>query len=227
MSKKENKYFYKMSGSLINGGSLALLAIMIILTFLIFKLTNFRFELDSIDYAWSYIFLIPYFIFHEILHSIGYVVNGADFKRITYGAHIEKGILCCSCKQEVNKKCIMWSLMYPFLFIGILTYILGIIFNNITLVILSILNISGCAGDLAMFFAFLKIKDFRFFEYDNPLAFGIVTSEDLSNRKFLGLVQYEENNFKQTVDKKVTVSKTSTVLFVVYIVAALLYLFID
>ena len=120
----------------------------------------------------------------------------------------------------------MWSLVYPLLFIGIITYIIGIIYKIDILVILSIINISGCSGDLIMFFAFLKLKKFKFFEYDNPLAFGITTEEDMENKKMPCLNRIEEDDFKQTVDKKVSVSKTSVVIMILYAILCLINIFI-
>ena len=74
-----------------------------------------------------------------------------------------------------------------------------------------------------MFFAFLKIKDFEFFEYDNPMAFGLITKEKLDNKKLVGLKLYNEKNMTQTIDKKITISKTSAILILGY----LLLLIID
>ena len=222
--KKENTYFYEMKPVLLNVLSFVLLFIMLLITYLIIFIFNLKFSFTNIDYIVILVLFIPYFIFHEILHSIGYVVNGAKFKNITYGMHLEKGILCCSCKEVINKKNIMWSLMYPFLFIGVLTYIIGIIFNIPTLILLSITNISGCTGDLIMFIDFYKFKDIKFFEYDNPLAFGIITNEDINNKKMYGLKRIEENNFEQTIDKKITISKTSIIFLVIYFILFLINL---
>ncbi len=223
---KENKYFYEMKPVILNTLSFLLLIIMIAITYLIIDLSNMSITMTNRDLNIMWLLIIPYFIFHEVLHSIGYTVNGADFKRITFGMHIEKGILCCSCKQEIKKKTIMWSLVYPFIFIGIVTYIIGLIINSPILILLSISNITGCIGDLVMFYDFMKIKDFRFFEYDNPLAFGIVTNEDMSKIKMFGLKRIEEKNFKQTIDKKISVSKTSIIVFSIYFIMCLICLFL-
>lgn len=210
---KEKKYFYEMDSNLLNIVSCVLLVIILFITF---TFTDISMESVNDNLLLVLLLLIPYLVFHEILHSIGYVVNGAKFNRITYGVHLEKGILCCSCKQEVKKHTIMWSLMYPFLFIGVITYIIGIIYKCDILVLLSIVNISGCSGDLIMFLAFLKLKKFKFFEYDNPMAFGITTKEDLENKKLFALKRIDEDDFKQTVDKKVSVSKTSIIILLLY-----------
>lgn len=213
----KKKYFYQIDGFTINVLPCIIFIIMIIITALLCG-----YESLFVDLVTILIWYIPYLCFHEILHSIGYVVNGADFKKITYGAHIEKGILCCSCKQEITRKNILWSLIYPFLFIGVITYVIGVIFNHPVLIDLSILNICGASADLAMFFDFLTIKDFKFFEYDNPIAFGITTKEDMTKRKLFGLKLIEENNFKQTIDKKVTISKSSIAFFIFIVIAIIL-----
>ena len=105
---------------------------------------------------------------------------------------------------------------------GILTYIIGIILNNNILIFLSIANIVGCSGDLTMFYHFLKIKSFKFFEYDNPITFGIITDEDLNNKNLFGLKQFDEDNFSQTIDKKITISKTSIVILIIYFLLCIL-----
>lgn len=224
--KKENKYFYEMDSLRLNVLSYIIMIFLVLLSYVIIKTMNINFSISDFEYACTLLLLIPYFIFHEILHSIGYVVNGANFKNITYGIHLEKGILCCSCKQVIDKKTVLWSLIYPFIFIGVITYIIALIINSPILLILSIANISGCAGDLIMFFEFLKIKDFKFFEYDNPLAFGIVTTEDFSNKKMFALNKINEENFAQTIDKKVSVSKTSIIIILVYVIFCILNMFI-
>ena len=224
--KKDNKYFYEMKTGFLNTISIIILLVMVLTTFLIFKLTNMNFEISELDYFIVMIALFPYFFIHEILHSIGYVVNGAKFKNITYGIHLEKGVLCCSCKQEITKKNVLWSLIYPFIFIGIITYIIGLIFNIQSLIILSIANIMGCSGDLIMFYDFIKLKDFRFFEYDNPIAFGITTKDDLKDVKLLGLKRVEEDNIIQTIDKKISISKFSIIFMIGYFVLCLINYFL-
>lgn len=224
--EKENKYFYEMKSVYLNIVSFILIFIMVIITTLLVHISDKFIILSDFDINLILLALIPYFIFHEILHSIGYVVNGAKYKNITFGMHLEKGILCCSCKQFIDKKTVLWSLMYPFIFIGIITYILGFIFNLPVLIFLSIANISGCAGDIIMFIYFLKIKKFKFFEYDNPMAFGIVTSENLENKKIFGLKMIQEKNITQTIGKKMTISNTSILILIIYYVIALINLFL-
>ena len=211
MKKSKKHYLFEMELIPLNVIATVIFFAGIILFILLLNLSDLKISFDfNTDYKYLMILLVPYFALHEILHFIGYYLNGADASKLTFGVHLEKGVFCCSCKQIVNKKCIMWSLIYPFLFIGVITCILGFIINSSVLILLSIANISGAAGDLIMFFNFLKIKDFEFAEYDNPIGFSLYSSEDLSKRKMFGLKFIEtRDELECHVTKKLTVSKKS------------------
>ena len=173
--------------------------------------------------AQLFIFMLPYFALHEVLHSIGYVLNGADFKYITYGAHLEKGVFCCLCKQNVSKRCILISLLFPFFFIGVVTYIIGIVFNIPILILLSIMNIAGCSGDLIMFYSLSKLKNYEYSEYDDPISFGLYTEEDLSKKK-LPCLKYvgTKDELERNDLKKISVSKTSIAIIIIYMLFGIL-----
>ena len=222
---KKKYYLYEMNLMVLN-------IISILLFFLIIMLTLFFYKIGVIhnwDYSIGIIFIlmIPYLALHEILHSVAYVLHGADFKNITYGAHLELGLLCCLCKQNITKKNILVSLIYPLFFIGILTYIIGIVMDWPLLIALSIVNISGCAGDIIMFLNFLGIKDFEYSEFDNPISFALYSAKDLSKRKMFGLKYIDHTNqLKREEFKKVTISKTSIIFFLVILLVGLLYTYL-
>ena len=213
-------YLYEMKGMFLQIFSIIIFIIMGLLTYFLCD-----FKITYIDFILIFLLMLPYLILHEILHSISYVVNGAKFKNITYGVHIEKGILCCLCKQNINKRNILISLITPFIIIGVITYIIGIILNNSILISLSIINISGCSGDLVMFFDFLRLNDFEYSEYDNPMAFGIYTKNDLSKKEMFGLRNIGSTNKLEIKDlKKVKVSKLSIGFFIVYYLTGIMNL---
>ena len=205
--------------------SLLLFAFMLILTLVLyyFKVIHNPYYSTGL----IFILMIPYLVLHELLHSLAYVLHGAKFKNVTYGAHLEKGILCCLCKQNISKRNILTSLLYPFVIIGVITYIIGLIFDLPVLIALSIVNISGAAGDLVMFAAFAGLKDFEYSEYDNPTAFGLYSEKDLSKKKLFGLNYIGVEDKLEIKDlKKVTISKTSIILFIIIILIGILYTFI-
>lgn len=170
---------------------------------------------------------VPYLTLHEVLHSISYCLYGANFKNITYGAYLEKGVLCCLCKQNINKRNILHSLLYPFFFIGIVTLFIGIYFNIPVLVILSLSNIAGCSGDFLMFYHLVKLKDFEFSEYNNPIAFGLYTKNDFSKLKMFGLDYVSKKSKLERSDlKKIRISKMSILIFILFYLLLFLTLFI-
>lgn len=211
--KKYNLFEMKMKD--INILCIIIVVILLIVTPIILP----SYSTSDINFIQLLIFAIPYFILHEIIHSIAYVLCGANFKNVTYGAHLEKGILYCSCKQNITKFNILVSLLAPFIIIGIITYIIGIVISNNLLIFLSIMNIGGSSGDLIMFHSLSRLKNFEFSEYDNPLAFGLYTDEDLSNKKLRGLKYIGRlDTLEKNVTKKITISKASIIFFIIILV---------
>ena len=170
---------------------------------------------------------VPYLTLHEVVHSISYCVYGANFINITYGAYLEKSILCCLCKQNINKRNILHSLLAPFIYLGVFTLIIGIVFDIPALVILSLSNIAGCTGDFVMFHDLAKLNNYEFSEYNDPIAFGLYTKEDFSKLNLFGL-NYVGKKIKLDRDdlKKIRISKTSITMFVVFYALMICMLFI-
>ena len=207
-----------MNTTFLNGFSLLLLVLSIFIFYLIYhenSLTVLNQNLDMVILVY-----VPYLILHELFHSLAYVIYGAEFKNITYGIHLERGVLCCLCKQNIDKRNILHSLLYPFFFIGVLTLIMGIILKIPTLVILSLLNISGCSGDLLMFYHLSRLDNFLFSEFDDPTSFGLYSNDDFSKLKMFGLDYVEKKkDLEKNNKEKVVVSKPSLIiLFLFYLI---------
>ncbi len=223
MKNKKKYYLYTMNMTILNVVSIIIFIVAVLMVALIMKLTNYNLSINNKEFAIFYLLMIPYFIFHEVLHSIGYVINGANFKNITYGVHLEKGVLCCLVKENVSKKNILWSLIYPFLFIGVITLIIGFLIHNAGLIFLSVMNISGCSGDLLMFKAFSKLKDFEYSEYDDPTSFALYGDKSLENLHMYGLKYVGvADKLDRTITKKIDVSKVSIVITIVFILIGLI-----
>lgn len=222
-NKKKRYYIYSLDMKFLNIFSFIILFLIIGLTCLIDK----DFLIEAIEYVfypdrllYAFVFIFLYLALHEILHSMGYYLYGAKYKNIIYGIELEKGIFYCLCKQNVNKKNIMNSLLFPLFYIGIVTYIMGIFCNNYYLLVLSIFNISGCVGDIFTFLFMLKLDmDIEFSEFDDTTSFAIYTDKDIGKNKYLGL------NFKEVRDsldryeyKKVRISKCSYIILLIIFV---------
>jgi hypothetical protein len=166
---------------------------------------------------------------HEFIHGIGFYISGVKHKNIVYGANLEKGIFYCMCKEKISKKGIMISLLFPFTFIGVITLVVGLIINCPILIILSLLNIAGCAGDIAMTLAFIKLPQFSYLDLDDCTGFVLVSDNDLSKYKLFGLDLVESGSFsklgKASDYKKFTVSKLSWVVFGLLVLVLLISIF--
>lgn len=219
--KEENYYLFKMNSVFLNGFSLVLIILCCLLFYLIYR--DKSLEILNNNIYIIIIIYLPYLVLHELLHSLAYVIYGADYKKITYGVHLEKGILCCLCKQNINKKNILHSLLYPFVIIGIITLIIGIIIYYPLLVILSLINIAGCSGDLVMFYHLSKLDDYSFSEYDDPMAFALYTKKDFSKLKMFGLIYAGKKTSLERNDyKKVIISKPSIILLILFYLFAII-----
>ena len=176
-----------------------------------------------IFYNWFYGFI---FIF---IHAIGFYISGVKRKNIVYGANLEKGIFYCMCKEEISKKGIMISLFFPFIFIGIITLVIGLVINSPYLIILSLLNIAGCAGDISMIISFIKLPDFSYLDLDDCTGFVLVSENDLSKYKLFGVDLIESDSYtklgKASNYKKITISKLSWIVFGILLFALLVTFF--
>ena len=212
---KKKYYLFKMNMNFLNLFSIVLMFASFGIFYLIYRENTFG-VFHSI-YVPFILLYIPYLILHELFHSLGYVIYGANFKNITYGMHLEKGVLCCLCKQNIKKNNILYSLLFPFFFIGILTFIIGLIINSPLLIALSLANISGCSGDLIMFYHLFCLDDFEFSEYDDPTSFGLCSKNDLSNRKMFGLNFVDTKNILDRDDlRKFIISKSSVIILLLF-----------
>lgn len=119
MSKKKY-YLFELKPVELNVVCILLLALMFLITIAL----GIPFNLTDRMFALTFAFMIPYFLLHEVLHSVSYVLNGAKFKNITYGAHLEKGVLCCLCKQNITRRNILISLLFPFYLLVLLLILL-------------------------------------------------------------------------------------------------------
>ena len=172
--------------------------------------------------------LVVYFLWmflHELLHGIGFSLSpGVDDNKIVYGANLEKGIFYCMCKDRISKRGIMISLMFPFFFIGVVTLIIGLVLNIPILVVLSLFNIAGCAGDIAMFVSFLRLPSFKYMDLDDCTGFVLISKNDLKKYKLFGMRLVESGNYSDSLQAKnydkFTISKLSWIIF------GLLFLFL-
>ena len=180
---------------------------------------------DNINIVNFIILYLLYMVLHEIIHSVGYVLYGGDFKKIVYGVQLESGVFYCLCKQNIKRKNILNSLLFPLFYLGGVTYILSFIFNSYYLLVLSIFNIAGCAGDIMMFIYISRLgNDIEYTEMDNPIRFAIYSKDDVSKVSHFGLKYIEccDNVLRDDL-RKVRISKFSYVILVLVLIWCLIF----
>lgn len=188
-------YRFKMQVGLLN----ILSILMIIPTFLIFYLFFGKYEMPM---SFTIYFIIWMFL-HELLHGLAFMLfKEVDNKKISYGIKLESGIFYCMCKQPVRRKVILTSLICPLFFIGIITFVIAVIFNLKTLALLSMFNVCGCIGDILMFIMFMCMKDVWYMDLDDCESFLVLTKDDISNKKFIGLKLAESGDYTDEIAPK-------------------------
>lgn len=220
---KKKYYLFEMDINKVNILCITLFVVFIIISALIYP-NNLGKEFYEVNLVLLVALYVIWLLLHELLHSLAYTIYGASFKKIIYGAYLEKGILYCLCKQNITRKNILNSLMFPLFYIGIITYVIAIIFRLPMLLFLSISNIAGSAGDIIMFTYISKLnKNIEFSEYDNPTQFAIYSDEDVSKIKHYGLNYIESTDtLKRTNLKKVIISKGSIIAILVLVIFTVL-----
>lgn len=223
MSKDTKKYhIFELNVGKLNIVCVVLFVLMIIMSSILYK-GDLAQDFYEVNLMILLVADVATMLIHELLHSLSYTLCGGDFKKIVYGAYLEKGVLYCLCKQNISRKNILNSLMVPLFYLGIIPYIIAIIFELPFLLFLSILNIVGAAGDIMMFIYIIQLdKSIEFSEFDNPIRFAIYTDKEI-NVKFFGLDYIETIKTLPRKDlKKLTISKGSYIALAVLVVLTIL-----
>ncbi len=225
MEENKKDYILEYDMTFINVFSIVLLGVIIALSYIFGVLfdTNILVRVGENfinDYVIYFSVMIMWLVLHEVIHSTFYQVMGAKYKNIVYGVALEKGVFYCKCKEYVSKKCILTSVIAPFLLIGVITFIVSFIIDSPLLLFLSIVNISGCSGDLMMFCFFLQQNEnveFKELGFSSP--FCLRTGDDLTKKKYYGIKKIklvkDEKEITEGFEKKVTISKPSWVFIII------------
>lgn len=230
MNKEEKSYEVKYDLVVMNVIGVIYTLILVFILYLMFKhnfLTGkFDITTETLSQKNLIIFLITFyfwFVLHEIIHGIFYIIGGAKREYISYGCVIEKGLLYCKCNNNITKKNAMISLLAPFTIIGVITLIISFLIGDFTLLILSVCNLSGACADLCVFIFFLKLgKDLKFREVGDTSTFVLTTKEDLTKRKILGIKSFrllkEDELPVEKVKQKITITKISKYFIIAMII---------
>lgn len=215
MSKdKDNLRYYTYQ---LNMKVLNILAILLFIgIILVIYLVGYDFSsISEYNLFWLFILLFLWLILHEVLHGIGFALfKEVDLKNIVFGMALEKGVFYCMCKQQINKKVIFTSLLFPVTFIGVITLIIGIITGIDLLIYLSIFNIVGSIGDIVMSIYFSRCSnDVIYLDLDDCTSFTVLSKKDLSNIRIWGIKLVDSGNYDSNMvaldRRRVVISKFS------------------
>lgn len=219
MKKQELKY-YKYKIKLGVGNIFASIILILLLILLYFTFDNYYFNLTYN----KVLIMIGYFILHELLHYIGYLINkNVKNKDLCLGMCLEKGVMYCRCTNEISRTAVMISLLTPFTVIGIISLIISYIFDMPFLAFLSVSNIAGSYFDILMFIQMLKMpKDIKFAEYDECDAYYIISNKDLTNIKTKGISlvetdKYNKIKLKSKDNKRIEISIFSIIILIILV----------
>ena len=219
MKKQELKY-YKYKIKLGVGNIFASIILILLLILLYFTFDNYYFNLTYN----KVLIMIGYFILHELLHYIGYLINkNVKNKDLCLGMCLEKGVMYCRCTNEISRTAVMISLLTPFTVMGIISLIISYIFDMPFLAFLSISNIAGSYFDILMFIQMLKMpKDIKFAEYDECDAYYIISNKDLTNIKTKGISlvetdKYNKIKLKSKDNKRIEISTFSIIILIILV----------
>lgn len=236
--KKEHIYKFEYNFVTINVFNVLFTVFLILLTVGIYKLFDFSFingpktleSLGDFKFFVVIVLIFGWMVLHEIIHGLSYVFHGAKFKDIKYGMVLEKGIFYCKCGEYVSRSNILWSVINPFIYIGVVTYFLGFALGSLLLLILSVVNLSGASADILIFLFFLKRdKSVKFKEIKDTSTFIIKTTEDLKDKKFFAvkLVEVMKDDDIKENDKVITITKISKWVLIVIGILLLLSLLLS
>lgn len=219
MKKQELKYYkYKIKLGVGNIFASIILILLLILLYFTFDNYYFNFTYNKV------LIMIGYFILHELLHYIGYLINkNVKNKDLCLGMCLEKGVMYCRCTNEISRTAVMISLLTPFTVIGIISLIISYIFDMPFLAFLSVSNIAGSYFDILMFIQMLKMpKDIKFAEYDECDAYYIISNKDLTNIKTKGISlvetdKYNKIKLKSKDNKRIEISIFSIIILIILV----------
>ena len=112
MNKEQKQHIFKLDLTFLNIFSIIILIIMILITLLINKsllIDSYKEMFDFINICYVLILYFGFAVIHELFHYFAYLIYGADKDKLVLGAALEKGILYCLCKQDINCKNILNS----------------------------------------------------------------------------------------------------------------------
>ncbi len=211
------KKYYKFNLDMVWANVIATIVLVVSAVAFLFFDRTYQMDINII------IYMVLYLALHEVFHGIAFSIYAKDVKNIKYGAALEKGVFYAMCQERINKKAIIVSLLFPFIFLTVIALPIGVLIHSENLIILALINFSGATGDLFMVNLIRKMpKDIEYIDYDNSVGCYLLSKEDLSKYKAIGLKYVEsgkdEDKLINKDIKRITISKWSVIILAILVV---------
>ena len=222
-------YKFELNVTALSALSLILLIVFVGADFMIRN--NYDSFISGFGMRWFLLAYLVYIVLHEVCHGIGFTLFVKNKKNVKYGAALEKGVLYAMCQERISKTGIIISLLFPIIFLTIITFIIAILCNFYLLELLSLVNIASAVGDLALLGLIIKLpKDIQYIDYDNVIGAYLISENDLSKYKSLMVKYVECGEDKEELENKdikfITISKESWIYLIVLLVIGIISAFI-
>lgn len=93
---------------------------------------------------------------HEIIHYLSFILfGGVSGEFIKFRCNIKKLTFSVICKSSVSARRYKYAVISPALILGMIPLIIGLMSSNLFIYLIGLLQITGSAGDLILFFLLL------------------------------------------------------------------------
>lgn len=217
---KNKEHYYKFSLNMNIANVIAIIEFIIISTIAyFFKWIDF----SNISYFLVFFLILIYTAIHEGLHGIAFALNTKKWECIKYGILLEKGVFYAACQTPIEKKGIIFSLLFPTIILTFIPLPFAIYFHIDLLTICALYNFIGAIGDLMMTYFIIKLpKDIKYIDYDITVGATFISEDDLTpySRRYMSLIEegvHKDSNIDKSV-KRFYCSKKSFIILVVLII---------
>lgn len=236
--EREHKYLIQINNILV---AILSLIVMICLSFFVYWFVtyyvSFDFETIKIDLINKYGYDIFGFVLYG-LRYVGYVILifilYELFRLIIIGRknssfvfRIEKGDIYSRCSKQIYKTRALLTLIIPFIILGILPIIGGLIFKNLYVLLVGVINVMFNVRDVIMFIMILSLNT-KVIKYEDENSKDKVVLElrkDFSNYKNILIKNVTKLEDYDNDDSLFVISKWSVLIIILFIIFILIGVF--
>lgn len=136
------------------------------------------FSFHIVDVIWFYLLFLGTMFIHEVLHGLAWsICTKGRWKSIYLGIMWDSLTPYCHCKEPLTPGKYMFGGLLPFVVLGIGLYVLAFSTDSLLLLWLSLLNILGAGGDLAIMLHVFKYRKAYLLDHPTECGFAAFVKE--------------------------------------------------